>query len=64
MSKITNKMFRDNNKVFQTCCERMEVEPTTRQASKFRRGLGTAYKAAAEVRKEMNIKKIENSEED
>ena len=64
MAKITNKMFRDNNEVFKTCCERMEVEPTTRQASKFRRKLGMAYRAAAEVRKELNIKKVENSEED
>ena len=55
MSKITNKMFRDNNEVFKKCCELLDVEPTTRQASKFRNKKGVAIQAAAKVRKEMDI---------
>lgn len=63
MSRITNKMFMENNEVFKTCCERMEIEPTLRQASKFRMGKGTAFKAAAQVREEMNIKKLDSEED-
>ncbi len=32
------------NDTFQAACSRAQVQPTTRQASKYRRGMGAAYK--------------------
>lgn len=40
-----NAEYAKKNTAFQQCCERAGVEPTARQASKFRNGKGAAYAA-------------------
>ncbi len=40
----TNKEFSMTSKVFNDACKKAEIEPTTRQASKWRRQTGLAYK--------------------
>lgn len=40
---MNNKTFSRENKEFIACCKKALVDPTMRQASKFRRGLGLAY---------------------
>lgn len=40
--KVTNKKFSEN-KLFQKACTLAGVEPTARQASKFRNGKGLAF---------------------
>lgn len=40
-----NALFAKLNTKFQQCCERAGVEPTRRQASKWRRGFGRAWAA-------------------
>ena len=42
---VTNKEFAKENKEFRKVCKTAEVEPTTRQASKFRNKTGRAYNA-------------------
>lgn len=42
--KLTNKMYADNED-FKQACAAAGIQPTARQASKFRRGLGLAFKA-------------------
>ena len=46
--ELTNKKFSEN-KLFMACCKAAEVEPTTRQASKFRMKKGSAYAARHRV---------------
>ena len=46
MTDQTIGMFAGTDKSFAACCERANVQATTRQASKFRRGKGAAYKRA------------------
>lgn len=46
---MTNKKFAEKDKGFREACEKAGVEPTTRQASKFRNKKGSAYKASKEV---------------
>jgi len=41
---VTNREFFKTDKQFISACEDMRIEPTKRQASKFRRKEGTAYK--------------------
>lgn len=41
----TNKNFAKNNTAFKKACENAGVQPTARQASKYRRGLGSAYRS-------------------
>jgi len=41
---MTNKEFAKSNEGFQEACERVELKPTTRQASKWRRQKGLAWK--------------------
>jgi len=41
--RVTNKQFIDDD-YFKVCCVRANIEPTARQASKFRRKIGIAYK--------------------
>lgn len=43
MEKITNKQFTEDEH-FKDCCINAAVEPTMRQASKFRNKKGLAYK--------------------
>lgn len=40
---MTNKKFAETNEHFQDCCIVAGVDPTTRQASKFRNKKGLAY---------------------
>ena len=40
----THREFVEDSKTFQAACEAAEVKPTLRQASKYRRGMGKAYK--------------------
>jgi len=40
---VTNREFAKDDVSFNTCCERAGLEPTKRQASKWRRGKGKAY---------------------
>ena len=40
----SNSNFSKNNEHFRSACEKAGVEPTMRQASKFRRKEGKAYK--------------------
>lgn len=42
--KPINSPFAKENISFNECCEKAEVSPTTRQASKFRNKKGSAFK--------------------
>jgi len=41
---VTNREFFKTDKQFIAACADMRIDPTKRQASKFRRKEGTAYK--------------------
>lgn len=43
MPKMRNKKFIEITPFFKKCCELAKVEPTPRQASKFRNGYGAAF---------------------
>ena len=43
--ELTNRQFSKQDKAFQDACKAAGIEPTHRQASKFRRGIGAAYAA-------------------
>ena len=40
---MTNKEFAKTDPKFRAACERAGIEPTARQASKYRRGFGLAF---------------------
>ena len=42
--KMTNREFAKQDQTFKMCCEKAGVDPTVRQASKFRAKKGAAYK--------------------
>lgn len=42
-SGMTNAQFAQSDQGFKTACSKAEVEPTRRQASKYRMGYGKAY---------------------
>ncbi len=44
--KETNNEFAKNNKQFIAACEKAGIQPTGRQAGKWRRQKGAAYKVA------------------
>ncbi len=44
MEDTTNKVFATTNKDFMAACTKADVEPTKRQASKYRRKIGKAWK--------------------
>ena len=48
---MTNREF-TKDKYFRKCCEKMDVLPTTRQASKFRMKKGLAFKVSKSLKKE------------
>lgn len=56
MTIITNAQYARTIKVFKTACELANVEPSTRQASKFQNKRGLAY-ACKEVAKNKAYKK-------
>lgn len=41
---MTNRKFAEENHHFLACCKRAKVEPTKREAGKFRRKVGKAWK--------------------
>lgn len=47
--RIINKKFTED-KFFIECCEKATIEPTIRQASKFRNEKGLAYKVRNSVK--------------
>jgi hypothetical protein len=47
---MTNRQFAKENEIFKQSCQEAKVEPTKRQASKFRRNLGKAFKAKGSVK--------------
>lgn len=47
---MANKTFAKTNPLFLKSCELAKVQPTVRQASKFRMGKGTAFEWAADAR--------------
>ncbi len=42
--RVTNREFAEKNAEFRAACEAMGLEPTGRQAGKWRRGEGSARK--------------------
>jgi hypothetical protein len=40
----TNKVFSQSDKIFIKSCQAIDIDVTTRQASKWRRQTGSAYK--------------------
>jgi len=49
MTEVTLKKFAEENVLFKNSCAKANVVPTTRQASKFQRGLGIAYKVGIHI---------------
>ena len=45
--RVTNRMFAQTDTPFRAACRAAHIEPTRRQASKFRRGEGLAFRTAA-----------------
>lgn len=43
---MTNREYAEKDKAFKEACKRAGINPTTRQASKYRRGKGLAYIAS------------------
>ena len=56
MAKQTNQEFARTDRVFKMACELANIEPTTRQASKFRARKGTAIKFQGEAAKAVTLK--------
>lgn len=48
---VTNKKFTEDE-FFKACCKKAGVDPTIRQASKFRMEKGSAYSVRKQVNKE------------
>ena len=44
VSTVTNTQFAKDNEEFKSACASVNLEPTPRQASKWRRKVGKAYK--------------------
>ena len=49
----TNREYAENNKAFRQACEEAGIEPTPRQAAKYRRGYG---QAAQSISKRSSLK--------
>lgn len=47
--RITNTEFAKTNEVFRKACEIADIEPSRRQASKYRMNTGTAFKKKIEA---------------
>ena len=45
---MTNKEFAKTDDAFKKACEEAKIEPTTRQASRWRNKTGLAYKMSQE----------------
>lgn len=57
---MTNREFSEKNELFKKCCELAHVEPTQRQASKFRMGRGLALVMKNAAKKELKPKETKN----
>ena len=42
--RVPNRTYAENDKAFIAACKRANVNPTKRQASKYRRKIGLAYR--------------------
>ena len=49
---MTNTEFAKNDSSFRTACEAVGLEPTARQASKWRMGFGLAFTKGRKITKE------------
>jgi ribosomal protein L32E len=47
--KMTNELFASSNPEFLEACKKADLKPTARQASKWRRQMGLAYKTRVEA---------------
>ena len=47
---MTNREFAAKDSCFKECCSKVGVEPTSRQAGKFRRKKGLAYQHHARLK--------------
>jgi len=56
--KITNAQFKEDN-LFTEACTCADIPPTTRQASKYRRGLGLAVRFKQRASTIVNQKRIQ-----
>lgn len=55
MENFTNTEYATTNMLFQNACEKAGIPTTSRQASKFQRGKGLAYKVATlQLKVELN----------
>lgn len=52
--KMTNSEF-SQTKTFIAMCETANVKPTTRQASKYRRGLGAVYQIIKKINHKVHV---------
>ena len=59
--KSTNREFVKENKLFRKACEIASINPTSRQASKFRRHKGIAYKHQGKAQSAIDKKKQETN---
>ena len=48
-TRESHRQFSKSNELFLMCCQAAEINPTKRQAAKFRDGRGTAYAAIKKV---------------
>lgn len=48
MPMMTNRQYAQTNNVFQSACSRAGLPPTKRQASKYRRQRGRAFRETAQ----------------
>lgn len=47
---MTNRKFAKEDEKFQAACMNVEIQPTTRQASKYRNKKGKVFKAALQAK--------------
>ena len=59
--RLTNANFAKDYIIFKIACEIADVEPTRRQASKYRRGLGRASKISApQINQHLGVKDMKD----
>ena len=54
----SNQKFMDRDLTFRRHCRDCGLEPTRRQASKYRRGKGAAYRIGVLKRKDVYVRKV------
>jgi len=59
--KSTNRKFAKENRLFRKACEIAHINPTDRQAGKFRKHRGLAYKNQGKAQSAIDKKKQENN---